>query len=201
MTRIQESANSEKYPVKSLWCMTWPSASLWWSQLQVVLYSVRCHRRDRMSHTKLQQKLQREHLVMCMLVMAYGIRCHVESMGSTGSCFVGYRGSEHVHGDVITSAMGSQNTITIVCSTVYSSADQSKHLSSASLAFVRGIHRWPVNSPHKGPVTQKMFPFDDVIMPRVNCASISSGHAYVSNLFPPQRSRNTEKKHKTYLAL
>ena len=27
-----------------------------------------------------------------------------------------------------------------------------------------GIHRWPVNSPHKGPVTRKMFPFDDVIM-------------------------------------
>ena len=33
-----------------------------------------------------------------------------------------------------------------------------------SLAFVRGIHRWPVNSPHKGPVTRKMLPFDDVIM-------------------------------------
>ena len=31
-------------------------------------------------------------------------------------------------------------------------------------SFVRGIHRWPVNSPHKGPVTQKMFPFDDIIM-------------------------------------
>ena len=39
-----------------------------------------------------------------------------------------------------------------------------KHQSSASLAFVRGIHRWPVNSPHKWPVTRKMFPFDDVIM-------------------------------------
>ena len=36
--------------------------------------------------------------------------------------------------------------------------------SSASLAFVRGIRRWPVNSPHKRPVTRKMFPFDDVIM-------------------------------------
>ena len=43
-------------------------------------------------------------------------------------------------------------------------ADQKKHQSSASLAFVRGIHRWPVNSPLKGPVTRKMFPFDDVIM-------------------------------------
>ena len=33
---------------------------------------------------------------------------------------------------------------------------------------VRGIHRWPVNSPHKGPVTRKMFPFDDVIMATSN---------------------------------
>ena len=33
-----------------------------------------------------------------------------------------------------------------------------------SLAFVQGIHRGPVNSPHKWPVTRKMFPFHDVIM-------------------------------------
>ena len=33
-----------------------------------------------------------------------------------------------------------------------------------SLGFVRGIHRWSVNCPHKGSVTRKMFPFDDVIM-------------------------------------
>ena len=55
-------------------------------------------------------------------------------------------------------------SMTIVCAAVYSGADQKKHQNSASLAFVRGIHRWPVNSPHKGPVTRKMFPFDDVIM-------------------------------------
>ena len=62
-------------------------------------------------------------------------------------------------------AMASQNTsLTIVDSTVYSGADKKKHQSSASLAFVWGIHRGPVNSPRKGPVTQKMFPFDDVIM-------------------------------------
>ena len=62
-------------------------------------------------------------------------------------------------------AMASQITsLTIVYSTVYSGADQSKHQSSASLAFVWGIHRGPVNSPHKWPVTRKMFPFDDVIM-------------------------------------
>ena len=27
-----------------------------------------------------------------------------------------------------------------------------------------GIHRWPVNSSHKRPVTRKMLPFDDVII-------------------------------------
>ena len=55
-------------------------------------------------------------------------------------------------------------SLTIVYSTVYSDADQRKHQSSASLAFVWGIHRGPVNFPHKWPVTRKMFPFDDVIM-------------------------------------
>ena len=39
-----------------------------------------------------------------------------------------------------------------------------KHQSSASLAYVREIHRWPVNSAHKGPVTYKMYPFDDFIV-------------------------------------
>ena len=53
---------------------------------------------------------------------------------------------------------------TIVYSTVYSDTDQRKHQSSASLAFVWGIHRGPVDSPHKWPVTRKMFPFDDVLM-------------------------------------
>ena len=61
--------------------------------------------------------------------------------------------------------MPSQITcLTIVYSTVNSGADQRKHQSSASLAFVRGIHRWPANSPHKWPVTRKMLPFDDVIV-------------------------------------
>ena len=55
-------------------------------------------------------------------------------------------------------------SLTIVYSTVFSDRDERKHQSSASLAFVWGIHRWPVNSPHKWPVTRKMFPFNDVIM-------------------------------------
>ena len=52
-------------------------------------------------------------------------------------------------------------SLATVYAIVYSDADQRKHQSSASLAFMRGIHRWPVNSPHKWPVTRKMFPFDD----------------------------------------
>ena len=55
-------------------------------------------------------------------------------------------------------------SLTIVYLIVYSNADQWKDQSSASLAFVRWIHRGPVNSPHKWPVTRKIFPFDDVIM-------------------------------------
>ena len=62
-------------------------------------------------------------------------------------------------------AMTSQITsLTIVYSSVYSGTDQRKHQNSASLAFVRGLHRWPVNSPHKRPVKRKMFLFNDVIM-------------------------------------
>ena len=69
------------------------------------------------------------------------------------------------YNDVIMGTMTSQITsLTIVYSTVYSGAVQRKHQSSASLAFVRGIHQWPVNSPHKRSVTRKMFPFDDFIV-------------------------------------
>ena len=72
---------------------------------------------------------------------------------------------DHHHNDAIMGSMASQITsLTLVYSAVYSGADHRKHQSSASLAFVRGMHRGPVNSPHKGPVTRKMFPFDDVIM-------------------------------------
>ena len=71
------------------------------------------------------------------------------------------------YNDVIMATMASKITgISMVCSVVCFGADQGKHQSSASLAFMRGIHRWPVNSPHKGPVMQKMFPIDDVVMNR-----------------------------------
>ena len=83
---------------------------------------------------------------------------------------------EH-YNDVTMDTMASQITsLTIVYSTVYSDADQRKYQSSASLAFVRGIHRRPVNSPHKWPVTRKMFPFDDVIMMSLDPIDDTSTH-------------------------
>ena len=61
---------------------------------------------------------------------------------------------------IIMSAAASQITgVSIVCWTIDSGVDQRKYQSSALLAIVRGIHWWPVNSPHKRPVTRKMFPF------------------------------------------
>ena len=78
---------------------------------------------------------------------------------------ISHRGGGFHYNGVIMGTMASQITsLTFVYSTFYSGADQRKHQSSASLAFVWGIHRGPVNFPHKWPVTQKMFPFDDVIM-------------------------------------
>ena len=68
---------------------------------------------------------------------------------------VGLFGFFH-YGDVIMSTVAPQITgVSIICSAVCSGADQSKRQSSASLAFVRGIHRSPVDSFHKGPVTRK----------------------------------------------
>ena len=85
-----------------------------------------------------------------------------------------WRHNEHDMASQITTI----TTVSIVCSTVCSGADQRIHQSSASLAFVRGIHRWPVDSPHKGPVTRKMFPFDDVIMTKGVMQYITSQNHY-----------------------
>ena len=116
-------------------------------------------------------------------ISAFQNKCHFGTPYYEGSPM---QRQEYHYGDVIMGTMASQITaLTIVYSTVYSGADQRKHQSSASLVFVRGIHRWPVNSPHKGPVTRKIFPFDDVIMFWLNevstmalCLGTSSGHRY-----------------------
>ena len=98
-----------------------------------------------------------------------GLLCYqnfLHGLNGVEWCYVQiYVGALLHYDDVIMGAMASQITsLTILYSTVYSDSDQRKHQSFASLAFVRGIHRWPVNSPHKWPVTVKMFLFDDVIM-------------------------------------
>ena len=104
---------------------------------------------------------------------------HIHFLAYTGfyQPFVGLvRSHQSLHyNDVIMSLMASEITsLTSVCSTVYSGADQRKHQSSVSLASVQGIRRGPVNSSHKGPVARKMFPFDDVFM-----AKVSSSHSHM----------------------
>ena len=91
--------------------------------------------------------------------------CHQQRLYSMqpGAVITRYISSHY--SDVTLSSMASQITgYSIVYSNVCSGTDQRKHQSYASLAFVRGIQRWPVNSPYKGSVTRKMFPFDNVII-------------------------------------
>ena len=78
----------------------------------------------------------------------------------SAKCWPICSGLKHYNGAMVSQITG----VSIVCLTVGSDTDQRKHQSSASLAIVWGIHRWPVNSPHKRPVTRKMFPFDEVMM-------------------------------------
>ena len=109
------------------------------------------------------------------------------------------------YNDAIMGTMASQITsLTSVYSTVYSGANQRKHQSSASLAFVLGIHRGPVNSPHKWPVTRKMFPFDDVIMSglamelRLSCTYPSKWKLNSMTLFALVEKHGTEPKRLPY---
>ena len=139
-------------------------------------------------HLNSQWKLTQP--IMYIMCISFNFKMYMQSA-------VGYSNSvtwgQYVHGclshnpqchnytDVIMGAIASQITnLTIVYSTVYSDAYQRKNQSSASLAFVWGIHRWPVNSPHKWPITRKIFPFDNVIMTFLNIPSIFPGlcHAY-----------------------
>ena len=115
---------------------------------------------------------------------------------------VEYPSWEYHYNDVMLSAMASQITsLKIVHSTIYSGADQRKHQTSASLAFVRGIHRWPVNSPHKWPVTRTMFTFDDVIMKNLKnkFVFISSCWQTAPRIICDRQCRNFFRYCKTFL--
>ena len=66
--------------------------------------------------------------------------------------------SIHYDGIIMSTVAYLITGVSIICSTVCSGADQRKHQSSTSLVCVRGIHRWPLDSPHKGTVTRKKVP-------------------------------------------
>ena len=108
--------------------------------------------------------------VRCHLYIQSGLWCYMSQWPMTVSHY----------SDVTMGVMASQIiSLTVVYSTVYSAADHIKHQSSALLIFVRGIHRSPVISPHRKPVTRKMFPFDGVIM---NYA-LDASAAYANGLY------------------
>ena len=124
-----------------------------WLQHQILVIDIRCF---------ILIKIMARHAMrgcsVCVVIEVYSYQ-HIDSWECM--CVI----STVHYNDVIMGAIAYQITsLTIVYLTVYSDADQRKHQSSASLAFMRGIHRRPVNSSHKWPVTRKMFPFDDVIM-------------------------------------
>ena len=113
----------------------------------------------------------------CYIFLALTHQFHVGKLGEiTSTSLQGqwvervkfYTTASNHYSDIIMGVMASQITsLTIVYSTIYSGTDQRKHQSSASMAFVWGIHRWLVNSLHKWPVMRKMFPFEDFIMMQV----------------------------------
>ena len=127
-------------------------------------------------------------VALMMLIMSLKILTmllgHVYQ-GSVESSCITYVLRTCQYSDIVLGAKAFQITsLAIVYSTFYSSADLRKHQSSASLAFVRGIHQWPVNSPHKWPVTRKMLPFDNVIM-----ALPSLTYTHIVTVIVPLRER------------
>ena len=143
----------------------WPRSAIWRHRSRSIMAQVMAGPLTALSH----------YLSQCWLIMIQTNKLNFISISHvpihTFKVSCGFRQSIreqfHHYDDVIMSEIASQITsLTIDYSTVLSGADQSKHQSSASLAFVWEIHRWPVNFPHKWPVTRKRFPFDDVIMTR-----------------------------------
>ena len=115
----------------------------------------------------------------CEFIMNDCITTTKQSTTKPCAYFLGYTVSLEHYDDVIMTMLASRITsLTVVYSIVYSGVNQRKHQSSASLAFVREIHRGPVNFPHKWPVTRKMFPFDDVIM-QIYCSLIGISLKFV----------------------
>ena len=93
-----------------------------------------------------------------------------------------YHSAEHDNDVKMSTTAFEIISLTIVYSTVYLGADQRKLQSSSSLAFVWGNPREPENSPYKGTVTRKTFPFDDVIMRKLKAKLVSGKAVQNGNL-------------------
>ena len=167
------SLSSQHAPVWRCFCMVQPLRQPFRPKctnriLQMHHQKPRCTTRIRRSPTESCLHLQREFAMSCCF---------------PPQTFPELKFYQKNYNGVIMGAMASEITrLTIVYSTVYSGTDQRKHQSSASLAIVLGIHRWPVNSPHKWPVTRKIFPLDDVIM--ISLASFCNFVRYTAVILP-----------------
>ena len=128
---------------------------LWWSSPKDMLHISKCH------SSELYPQL--ELLPFCFISLTFINYFYFECIPMT-KCKMASDSSWWGHNGRASVSNHQPRYDLIAYSMVYPGADQRKHQSSASMAFVLGIHRGPVNSPHKWPVTWKMFPFDDVIM-------------------------------------
>ena len=151
----QHSVHGHVYGIIAV--ITWDTANTNWKKSSII----------QIVQTIVDAILGCEHHSSISLTMPRYSTAHQSQMWKTAK--------KNHYRDVIMSAMASQiSSLTRVYSIVYSGADQRKHKSYASLAFARGIHQWPVNSPHKEPVTRNMFPFDDVIMITLTSTPLTS---------------------------
>ena len=145
-----------KGKISSWWRLTWKRFRYYWPFVRGI-------------HRKIVDPTHKGSVMWILDVffdagwLVYDVTVMTRILGLCASCRLNV-GLTH-YSDVIMTRVASQITgASFFCSIVCSCADQRKHQSSASLASVRGIQRWLMDSPHKGPVTRKMFPFDDVVM-------------------------------------
>ena len=159
---VRHMASISSLPVCMIWAAVtfqhvekvfpdrWFSLILFWNHFVHMLKRLD-YRKDALNYNRINffnnHNWHPTHVFFCMSKQMVS-----ENNICYGACNVNDRNKrKHRYSDVIMSTTASQITgVSFVYSTVCSGIDQRKHQSSASLAFVRGIHRSPVNSPHKG---------------------------------------------------
>ena len=106
---------------------------------------------------------QWNYILTFTLSMCEYEECHDDSL----SCLQWCGESPKLHySDVIMSMMASQITSVLIVYSTICSGQIKENIKAPCHWPLWGefaSDRWPVNSLHKGPVTQKMFPFDDVM--------------------------------------